>query len=87
MKPSEKPSAVQHGFGGYANWWAYVAAMKDRYSEEYLAGDLEGYRRGYEDRGQEKKQETTDLTLAGAIYIGIIAAALGFLVGFNLATM
>lgn len=61
--------------------------MKARHCEEYLAGDLEGYRRGYGDRVQEKKQEKTDLTLAGAIYIGIIAAALGFLVGFNIATM
>ena len=32
------------------SWQAYVDRMQDQKPEEYLAGDIEGYRRGYADR-------------------------------------
>ena len=32
------------------SWQDYVDRMKDQNPEEYLAGDIEGYRRGYADR-------------------------------------
>lgn len=78
IKSDDSPAA-------HDSWAVYCERMKGQAAQEYLAGDMQGYRRGYSDGATKGKQQTTDLTLAGAMYVAIIAGALGFLVGFNLA--
>lgn len=67
------------------NWQTYVDEMKDQNPEQYLAGDLQGYRRGYshgvEVERQKTDQEKTDLTLAGVLLIVLLAGSVGVLIG------
>jgi len=62
------------------SWNAYVAEMRGQHTEEYLAGDMEGYRRGYTHGRQVEKQSKTDLTLAGALLLALSFAG-AFIVG------
>jgi len=43
-----KWKTMQAGNGGVP-WQEYVADMREQNCEQYLAGDIEGYRRGYGD--------------------------------------
>lgn len=69
------------------NWQIYVDEMKDQNSEQYLTGDMEGYRRGYTDGSKVGARSATDLTLAGSLIIALIAGALGILIGLNVAVL
>lgn len=66
-------------------WQSYVDEMKDQNPEQYLAGDLQGYRRGYSDGLKDERkttdQEKTDLTLAGVLLIVLLAGSVGVLIG------
>lgn len=55
--------------------------MKEKNCEEYLAGDIQGYRRGYTDGAKTGEREAVDLTLAGAFVIALLAGAIGFALG------
>lgn len=66
------------------NWNKYVEEMRRQKPEQYLAGDMEGYRRGYSHGREVERQSKTDLTLAGAILIALITGGLGIVVGLAL---
>lgn len=63
------------------DWADYVEHMKDKNCEEFLTGDIEGYRRGYTDGAKSGEQKAIDLTLAGAFVIALLAGAIGFAIG------
>lgn len=67
------------------SWREYCLRMRDQNTEEFLTGDIEGYRRGYADGRQQEEQERTDLTLAGVIITSVIAGAIGLTVGLVVA--
>lgn len=64
-------------------WSAYVEKMQDQKPEEYLAGDLEGYRRGYGDGRDAAKGKPADfkLTIIGTFVVALLAGAIGFALG------
>lgn len=70
------------------NWQAYVDEMKDQNPEQYLAGDMQGYRRGYMhgrevERGKAK-QAIIDLPLIGVLLIVLLVGIVGVLIGIAL---
>ena len=64
-----------------SSWQQYLDEMKEQNTEQYLAGDMEGYRRGYTDGGEQRDRDKTDLTLAGLSIMAVISAAVGFGIG------
>lgn len=70
------------GHASLEDWQLYVDQMKDRCAEEYLAGDAEGYRRGYTEGREVGEYKATDLTLAALLVTAIVCAAAGMAVGF-----
>ena len=57
--------------------------MKRQKPELYLAGDIEGYRRGYSNGRRRGKQERADWQFAGLILAMLLAVAGGVLLGMN----
>lgn len=71
---------MQAGNGGAA-WQDYVDDMRDQKPEQYLAGDIEGYRRGYGDGVKAGERRTVDHILAGAVIVALVWFTLGVFVG------
>jgi hypothetical protein len=67
------------------SWADYVKRMKGEHNEQFLTGDLEGYRRGYTHGRRVEKQKRTDFSIGVAAMISLVFAALGFAVGFAIA--
>lgn len=65
-----------------ATWGAYVERMKDQSPEEYLAGDVQGYRRGYSD-GHDQAAKSGVSGIVVGVVVGMAAVG-GFLIGFAL---
>lgn len=76
----EKRQSIPAGTDN-GSWQTYVDQMKGQNPEQYLAGDLEGYRRGYTDGVQSEKQARVDWNFAGLILAMLLAGAAGFLWG------
>lgn len=71
---------MQAGNGGAA-WQDYVDDQAQQNPEQYLAGDIEGYRRGYGDGVTTGEQRKIDHTLAGAIIIALTWFTFGVFIG------
>lgn len=61
------------------SWQAYVDRMKDQVPEQYLAGDIEGYRRGYSDR-----PENFGVSLFAVVVAICLATTGGLFIGLAL---
>lgn len=61
------------------DWTKYIEQMKDQAAEEFLAGDIEGYRRGMADGlSAAKKHRIENVIVNVLIWLGLFAVfALG----------
>lgn len=63
------------------SWQEYVDKMKGQHTEQYLAGDMEGYRRGWTDGAKSRPRTFT------IVFVVLMAAWAAFVIGVGVSAL